>query len=68
MTSTDDYTICTALRSAASSASECVGCGLCESHCPQHIAIRAELKNAAKELEGPLYRLVRGIVRRLRLF
>ena len=63
-----DYTICTALRSAASSASECVGCGLCESHCPQHIAIRAELKNAAKELEGPLYRLVRGIVRRLRLF
>ena len=63
-----DYTICTALRRTASSASECVSCGLCEKHCPQQIAIRKELKAAARELESPLYRLVRGIVRRLQLF
>ena len=63
-----DYTICTALRRKASSASECVGCGLCEKHCPQHISIRQELKNASHELEGPLYRLVRGAVHRLKLF
>ena len=63
-----DYTICTALRRTASSASECVSCGLCEKHCPQQIAIRKELKAAARELESPLYRLVRGIVRRLKLF
>lgn len=63
-----DYTICTALRRTSSSASECVSCGLCEKHCPQQIAIRKELKAAARELESPLYRLVRGIVRRLKLF
>jgi predicted aldo/keto reductase-like oxidoreductase len=30
-------------------ASKCVECGKCESHCPQNIAIRKELKNV-KEL------------------
>ena len=38
---------------------KCVGCGKCELHCPQGIAIRQELKNAQRELEGPLYRLIR---------
>ncbi len=28
----------------------CVGCGKCEKHCPQHIKIRDELKNAEKVL------------------
>lgn len=33
-------------------ASECINCGKCELVCPQHIAIRDELKKAAALLEG----------------
>ena len=54
-----EYAMCTALRKNPTSASQCVGCGKCEMHCPQGIAIREELKNAQRELEGPLYRLIR---------
>ena len=36
----------------------CIGCGKCEQHCPQGIAIRDELKNAQKVLETPAYKLV----------
>ena len=31
-------------------ANECIGCGKCEEACPQHIAIREELKKVAEEL------------------
>ena len=54
-----EYAMCTALRKNPTSASQCVGCGKCEAHCPQGIQIREELKNAQRELEGPLYHLVR---------
>ena len=56
-----DYVICTALRKNSTAASNCVGCGKCEKHCPQHIEIRKELKSAQKELEGPVYKLVRKL-------
>lgn len=45
-----------------------IGCGKCEGHCPQHIEIRKELKQAAKELEPLIYRLARRVVAWLRLF
>lgn len=32
-------------------ASACIGCGKCESSCPQHLPIRALLKEVAKEFE-----------------
>lgn len=32
-------------------ASDCIGCGLCEKSCPQHLDIREYLKTAAKEFE-----------------
>lgn len=65
---TVEHIKCTALRRTSTAASACVGCGKCEAHCPQHIAIREELKKASKELEGPAYRTVRWVVERLRAF
>lgn len=46
-------------------ASQCKDCGKCESHCPQNIAIRAELKTVSKEMEGIFYRPVVRIVRKI---
>ena len=63
-----DYMICTVLRKDPTSASNCIGCGKCESHCPQQIAIREELRNACRELEGPLYRGIRRGIAKLKLF
>lgn len=57
-----DYMMCTMLRKNSTAASNCIRCGKCEKHCPQHIAIRDELQNAQKELEGPLYRGLRKII------
>lgn len=59
---------CTAFRRENAGASRCVGCGRCEQHCPQGIAIRQELKNAARELETLPYRVVRTAVEVLGLW
>ena len=63
-----EYIKCTALRKTSTAASNCVGCGKCEAHCPQHITIREELKNASKELEGPTYKVVRKFVELFKAF
>lgn len=63
-----EYLMCTALRKDSSAASNCVECGKCEQHCPQHIEIRKELKNARKELEGPFYKIGRKIVQLMKLY
>ena len=54
-----EYMMCTALRKNPASASQCIGCGKCEKHCPQSIQIRDMLKNARKDLENPIYHIVR---------
>ena len=56
-----EYVMCTALRKDSTAASNCIGCGKCEQHCPQGISIRQELKNASHELETPVYKIARKI-------
>lgn len=57
-----EYFMCTAMRKTSSAASNCIQCGKCEGHCPQHIPIREELKNARRQLERPVYRIGRRLV------
>lgn len=45
-----DYYQNTAMRRNSAFASECIGCGKCENHCPQNIPIREMLKKADKDL------------------
>jgi hypothetical protein len=63
-----EYFMCTAMRKDSSGASQCIGCGRCEQHCPQKIEIRQELKNAKKKLEGPLYHIGAKIVKLLKAY
>ena len=63
-----EHFMCSAARQDSTAAYNCVECGKCEKHCPQHIAIRKELKNAGKELEGPLYRIARKMVEIFKLY
>lgn len=63
-----EYFMCTAMRKDSSAASNCIECGKCEQHCPQHLEIRKELKNACKELEGPFYKIGRKLVQWFKLY
>ena len=57
-----EYFMGTATRKCSAAASNCVGCGKCEKHCPQGLPIRQHLKSAQKELEGPIYKIARKCV------
>lgn len=56
-----EYFMCTGLRKDYTGPGNCIECGKCELHCPQHIEIRKELKEARKALEGPLYKAARKL-------
>ena len=56
-----EYFMCTTLRKNSAAASNCIGCGKCEKHCPQGIAIRKHLKDAQKVLEDPIYKVARKV-------
>ena len=60
--------MCTAFRRESTGAEMCMDCGKCEAHCPQAIPIRQALKDARKELEGPVCRLARPIVKKFKIF
>ena len=57
-----DYLKCTTMRKNSTAAGNCIGCGKCEKHCPQGIAIRQELKEAQKALETPVYKVIAKVV------
>lgn len=62
------YLLTTGLRRKGTGASQCVACGKCEQHCPQHLPIRQLLKDASRELEGPVYKAARLGVKILKLW
>ncbi len=57
-----DYVMCTTVRKTSTAASNCIGCGKCEKHCPQKIEIRKHLQDARKELETPVYHIGRKVI------
>ncbi len=63
-----EHFMCSAVRKDSTAAYKCIGCGKCEKHCPQGIPIRQKLKEAGKELEGPLYKVARKAVKVFKLY
>ena len=63
-----EYMQCTLFRKDHSNASGCIGCGKFETHCPQQIPIRKELKEAAARLEDVKFSIVKKAIRLLKLW
>ncbi len=55
------YFISTVMNDKPSYASLCKKCGKCETHCPQHLPIRENLQEVAKEFEGPLFKAAKAV-------
>jgi len=53
------------LRKEPGFATQCVGCGLCEKHCPQHIPIREKLKEADRDLRPLPYKIGIQVARKV---
>lgn len=60
------YFMCTTLRKNVTSASNCIGCGKCERHCPQGIPIRERLKDVKRQMEGPIYQVAKFVAKHTR--
>ncbi len=59
-----EYHQITSFKKETTDATKCVRCGKCEKHCPQHIEIRKELKNAQKALQPLPFRLAFKLVKK----
>ncbi len=49
-----EYIMCTVMRGESRMASQCIECGKCEQHCPQHIEVRKQLKQVQKRFDKNL--------------
>ena len=54
-----EYFMCTAMKNETSMASQCMQCGKCETHCPQGIQIRDELKKVKRRFENPVFKIMK---------
>ena len=52
------YIQMTTFRKETTNAAKCVGCGACTKKCPQHLDIPQLLKEAKKELETPMFKII----------
>ena len=59
-----EYFQAVALRRDPPFASQCVACGRCEKHCPQHLPIIQTLKEADRALRPPHYRAAISVARK----
>ncbi|MBR1629366.1 MAG: 4Fe-4S dicluster domain-containing protein, partial [Lachnospiraceae bacterium] len=53
-----EYLMCTSFRKKKTNAGLCIECGACEKRCPQHLAIRRELKRVRRSFETPVFGVV----------
>ena len=53
------------LRKEPGFATQCVDCGLCEKHCPQHLPIREKLKEADRDLRPLPYKIGIQVARKI---
>ena len=58
-----EYLQTVGLRKQSALPSQCIGCGRCEQHCPQHLSIIKELKNAERALLPLHYKAALGVAR-----
>ena len=62
-----EYAQTVGLKKEPSFATQCIGCGKCEKHCPQSIPIREKIKQADKALRPLPYKIGISIARKFML-
>ena len=60
-----EYAQVVGIRKDPAFPSQCIGCGRCEKHCPQHISIIEELKKADKALRPLPYKIGTAVAKKM---